>query len=77
MLQAQVNAGGKERSAFQEYNKDFPHKQYTMGYAGYSGSLFVVCFVFALAKCCLTSAYKCVRVPCSAHVSACIPLMPV
>lgn len=34
VLQAQINTGGMQGLAFQEYHPDFPHKQYTMGYAG-------------------------------------------
>jgi len=36
VLQAQINTGGMQGLAFQEYHPDFPHKQYTMGYAGES-----------------------------------------
>lgn len=51
VLQAQASTdlpGGQKGLAFQEYHPDFPHKQYTMGYAGTSTCivqylLFCVC----------------------------------
>ena len=39
VLQTHV-AGHSKNLAFQEYHPDFPHKQYTLGYAGRPGISF-------------------------------------
>jgi hypothetical protein len=59
VLQATANTDVKGRGmAFQEYHPDFPHKQYTMGYAGE--------WRLRIRACCV-----CIRVfcflPCTTH----------
>ena len=46
VLQAQINTGGMQGLAFQEYHPDFPHHQYTMGYAGECLALLLFAFLF-------------------------------